>query len=129
MISITNGISIIIASALMGLLYILLNFDWNYWIYVGIYTGVYMMWTMISLVIEQALVESMYGPGYYLFEFGLGFILYFVINLIAYALIGAGVIYVIRPLREDNVKLFAAIGVIAAFFGSVVISNITSGLL
>ena len=58
MISITNMASVLIAGIVMGIFYFIMEYDWSYWIYVGIYTGIYAIGTFISAAIEISMINS-----------------------------------------------------------------------
>ena len=110
-----NPISIIISSAIISGTYFLLDFDFNYWVYVGIYSGLY---TLISMF--YAFLYTSAGA------MGIGSaIIYVLINAIVYFVLGMGVVWIIREFKDDSDGKFTiGIGVIVQYMLMLVVNGI-----
>lgn len=111
MLSITSFIDILIASSFMGLMYFFIDFDWKYWVYVGIYTAFYTVGMFIGLFIEIMLIPEWY-IDVFMSELVLSYQLSIILNIIFYVLIGMGVVYILRTMKGSEKKLFMAVGII-----------------
>lgn len=112
MISITNTMSILIAGIVMGIFYFIMEYDWSYWIYVGIYTAIYTVGMFISVSIEISLMDSMMLEIFF-GEIFRSYLLYIVLSIISYAIIGMAVIYILNSVKHSEKKLFVSIGIIS----------------
>ena len=94
----------------------MLDLDFNFWAYVGIYTGIY---TLLAFII--ALLS---GLG------ALSVLIYLLINAILYFIVGMGVIWCIREFKDgaDDGKLAIGIGVVVQIVLTNVINSIVGAI-
>lgn len=112
MVSITNVMSIIIAVIVMGIMYFIMDFDWKYWVYVGIYTLIYSIGLFIVVVCDISLLGDI-SVDVFMKELFVYCEIYIISNLICYFLIGMVVVYILRAMKDSNRILFATVGVLS----------------
>ncbi len=110
-----NPMAILISSAIISATYFFIDFDWNFWAYVGIYSGFY---TLIA-IIYSALYISAGLMG------GLGAFLYVILNAVAYFVVGMGVVWVLREFKDgSDGKFTIGFGVVVQYMIMLVINGI-----
>ena len=128
MISITNMMSILIAGIVMGILYFVMDYDWSYWAYVGIYTGIYTVGMFISVFIEISLMDSMMIELFF-GEILRSYLLYIILSIISYAIIGMAVIYILNSVKHSEKKLFVSVGIISQLAMTILVQQVLGNLI
>lgn len=128
MISITNMMSILIAGIVMGILYFVMDYDWSYWVYVGIYTGIYTIGLFISVFIEISIMDSMMIELFF-GEILSAYLIYIILSIISYAIIGMAVIYILNSVKHSEKKLFVSIGIISQLAMTIFVQQLLGNLI
>ncbi len=128
MIGITNMMSILIAGIVMGVFYFIMEYDWSYWIYVGIYTAIYTVGIFISVFIDISLMDSMMVELFFGELLG-SYLLYIVLNIISYAIIGMAVVYILNSVKDSEKKLFVSVGVISQLVMTIFVQQLLGNII
>ena len=112
-----NTLGILISSSIIGAIYFLLDFDFNYWIYVAMYTIAHGLLSLLSAFFYLDMGASAGMAAIYVW-----------LNIIIYFIIGLGVVYILRTLKGGDTKMVVGAGVIIQSAISILISQLLSGI-
>ncbi len=122
-----NIMGVLMAGIVMGVFYFIMENNWSYWAYVGIYVGIYTVGAILSIFIDIAMTDSMMIE-FYFGELFLAYVLTLILSIISYALIGMAVVYILDSMKGTDKKTFVAVGVITQVILTIVVNQVIGGI-
>ena len=128
MLNMTSIMSILIAGIVMGIMYFIIDFDWKYWAYVGVYTAIYTIGLFISIALEVSLMSETYIDIFFK-ELLVSYEIYILLSIVCYVLIGMVVVYILRTMKNSDKKIFMAVGIITQLGMTIFIQQILGNII